>query len=188
MRRPGRVAPAGLWPAVACCALGACGGPADSGAEKGSADGGRAALLAEGVRWRPDAPDAGPWTPPAEAEGCTEEGWRTEADFFEIQSDLCVWGVFSQPLLGDVAAGDRLRFVLWTEDLWAPVPYVATFAFAFGDDIVWEQQFDVPGERRIIELEAWAPAAQPAGALATLHLDNHGINSWRINDIELADP
>lgn len=178
------------WRGRRCVAVAlACAGCRDQPAHLG-ADSGAAVdtVVAAGVRWRPDAPDAGPWDPPDGVELCAERAWRTEADFFEIQSDSCAWTVFSQPLRAAVAAGDRVGFVLWTDDLWSPTPYTATFGFAFGDEIVWQQQVEVPGPGGIVQLEATVRSAQPEGTPATLHLDNHGINSWRINDIELMAP
>lgn len=150
------------------------------------ADAERTAALLPSRAWRPDAPERGPWpAPDGGAEGCAEAAWRIEGDFFEVNTDLCAWTLFSQETTAPIARGDTLRLVLWTDLLWAPSPTLATLGLALEGTVVWERVMEVPGEGFLGEIELIAPEAQPAGATAALLVANHGLNSYRIGDVEL---
>ena len=138
--------------------------------------------------WRPDALDAGPWPPPEGAEDCAEAAWRVEGEFFEVNTDTCAWTVFSQELTQPVAAGESVQLVIWTDELWAPSPTVATLGLALEGVVVWEVQLEVPGRGMLGEAHPLLPTAAGDGARATLVVQNHGVNNWRVGDVTLDAP
>ncbi len=117
---------------------------------------------------------------------CSPLGWKSESGFFEIESDYCAKATWAQPLLGDVAAGDTLEFVFWHLDLWADPPYRATLEMAIEGEAIWHYEVDVPSSENVLQVEVLVPVSVAEGATATLHLDNHGVNSWRVGEVSLV--
>jgi len=168
-----------------CVGLVACAGKSDSAAPDSASEGGS---VAEGVvlshdAWQLSDPGIDPF-PPSEAIDCPAVAFGAESGFFELETDLCAWATFHQFTQLALSAGDPLRVVSWHLDLWAPEPYVARLVLRLGEDDVWEAEFDVPGDEDVTELLFEAPADLPAGADAWFHVANHGVNSWRLGDLE----
>ena len=122
--------------------------------------------------------------PPDEPVDCPAVAYGAENGFFELETDYCAWATFQQTTRLDLSAGDPLRVVTWHLDLWAPEPYTARLLLRLGDDDVWSAEFEVPGEEGVSELEFEAPSDLPAGSDAWFHVANHGVNSWRLGDLE----
>jgi hypothetical protein len=117
---------------------------------------------------------------------CPSVGYKAENGFFELETDYCAIASFSQPLPVALEAGSRLRFVAWNLDLWAPEPYEALRFIRLGDTEIWSVTTLVPGNEDVAEIEVEVPVDVAAGTLAWFHLRNHGVNSWRIGDVERA--
>lgn len=175
-----RPVPGGIRAGTAALVLCACGAGADSGA-KAAPD--PLVLTADG--WSRLSDDEDPFGAGGDAL-CAPLGWKAEGEFFEIETDLCAKATWAQPLRGAVRAGDALRFVFWHLDLWAPEPYDARLSLHLGGELAWEVVKPVPGEQFIGEIVFEAPGDAAAGAPAWLHLDNHGLNSWRVGELSRA--
>ncbi len=121
-----------------------------------------------------------------DADPCPSVGYKAENGFFELETDYCAIASFSQPVPEDLSAGTRLRFVVWNLDLWAPEPYEALRFLRLGEVEIWTVTTPVPGDEDVEELILDVPVDVPAGTLAWFHLRNHGVNSWRIGDVERA--
>ncbi|HCH65037.1 MAG: hypothetical protein CL927_13535 [Deltaproteobacteria bacterium] len=138
--------------------------------------------------WVYALPEADPfYTHAPEADPCPSVGYKAENGFFELETDYCAVASFSQATPVDLPAGTRLRMVVWNLDLWAPDPgYEALQFLRLGDTEVWSRTTPVPGDESVEEVFLDLTADLPAGTVAWYHLRNHGVNSWRIGDVELA--
>ena len=134
--------------------------------------------------WRLAEPAVDPF-PPDTAVDCPPVAYGPENGFFELETDLCAWATFHQATRLELTAGAPLRVVTWHLDLWAPEATVARILLRIGEDTVWEAEFEVPGDEDVAELLFEAPSDLPAGSDAWFHIANHGVNSWRLGDVEI---
>lgn len=176
--------------------LGGCSGSGatGSGGDKDSAvvhgdDGGSApGLRASHDAWlRLDSADDPYFEPGMDEVDCSPVGWQAESGFFEIESDSCSWATWEQPLLAELRAGDELGFLFWHLDLWADPPYQATVEISVENAVLWRYTVDVPSSENVLEVVETVPVDVAAGAPVRLHLDNHGVNSWRLGDLAVGE-
>ncbi len=172
---------------------GGCTAPAkDSSAPAGDSAAGAASPSTPGLRAAHDAwvrleGADDPYHDPARDDlECSPVGWEPEdAGFFEIESDLCSLATWEQPLLGEVKAGETLTFVFWHLDLWADPPTLASVELSIDGVPFWRYEVQVPSAEYVEQVAVPAPADAAAGAPVRLHLDNHGVNSWRVGELSL---
>jgi hypothetical protein len=180
---------------VVLLVLGGCSGSgaAGSGGDKDSAaidgDGGSApGLRASHDAWaRLDSADDPYFEPGMDEVDCSPVGWQAESGFFEIESDLCSRATWEQPLLAELRAGDELGFLFWHLDLWADPPYRASVELTIDGAVLWRYEVPVPSAENVEEVVQTVPEDVDAGAPVRLHLDNHGVNSWRLGDLSLGE-
>jgi hypothetical protein len=169
--------------AALTAALIACTGSADSGSAGGSNSTGER-MLVDHLKWELVTGDDHPFTNGAPADGdCPSVAFQAEAGFFEVETDSCAWSVFSQPLLADASAGEMVEFVSWHLDLWAPEQATARVVFQIGEEVLWDETFDVPGPAAIEPHSIPLSSRHVAGEVAYWHIANHGYNSWRLGDL-----
>ena len=120
------------------------------------------------------------------AEPCPSVGYGAENGFFEVETDYCAIATFRQAITGAVSKGEVLHFVVWNLDLWAPEPYDAQRLLRMGSTELWSDVVRVPGNEDVSEIEVVVSEDMPAGTEAWFHLRNHGVNSWRLGDVERA--
>ncbi len=144
---------------------------------------GRAPLIALGMFEKTTASDDPFEDRPSDV--VCEFGFGLEDGFFEVESDVCRYGAFSQATLAPIRAGDTVDFLLLHENLVSDTPNAqAHIAVAFGDDIVYETLIDIPAEANFLD-EQWVSTLEvPEGTPVHFHVHNHGINSYRL--VELA--
>ena len=106
-------------------------------------------------------------------------GFQVEAGVFEVETDLCSWGTFQQPLLANVSAGTPLRIIAGHLPLWAPEPAEGVLRLQVGDQPIWELTVPIPLGAMLYDEEIPAPVDLYADDPVTLHIHNHGTNSWR---------
>lgn len=111
-------------------------------------------------------------------------GFGDEIGLFEVDTGLCNYGVFSQPLSDQVFEGERVEFVFTHDDLTAPTPAVGHIAIAIEGEMVWEIEVAIPKPYDIVQGEWIADRGIAAGAVVTLHLHNHGYNNWRVISVK----
>ena len=105
-----------------------------------------------------------------------------------METDLCNYGSFSQPLLGPTSPGDRIEGVLWHLQLWAAEEAEAHFVVQIGDTILLEERIPVPSEEAIYPIEWTASEALETGVPVRFHVHNHGTNSWRLGTLSRSTP
>ena len=207
-RRPPRL-PAALLLSLSlavtfACAV-ACDGPdgATSESESGSTS---AAQLGPGdgdgdgdgeIQWRSLTP-AEEWAPtpygddlwaferPTEIECAPQNGWTIEAGGVEVDTGACDYLSLSQPLSRPIEAGDPLRLTLWWQNLIATAPSEGHLAVVLDGHLLWEERVTIPGPADARDLELVAPTGAAEGSLITLHLHNHGANTWRFQGLYAA--
>lgn len=113
-----------------------------------------------------------------------DAGFGDEIGLFEVDTGLCNYGVFSQPLSDQVYEGERVEFVFTHDDLTAPMPAVGHIAIAIEGEMVWEVEVAIPKPYDIVQGEWIADRGIAAGAVVTLHLHNHGYNNWRVISVK----
>ena len=165
--------------AVSCSPVRTPAGPGDSGDSGLGAT--QSVLEPEG--WAP-ATGATPFGAPPEA--CPATAYGVEYGFFEVETDLCAFAVFTQPLPAAVAAGTPVEFVSWHLDLWALEATTATVVLQIGEERIYEDSFAVPGPEDVASISATVAGDHPAGTPAWWHVSNHGYNSYRLGDVELG--
>lgn len=111
-------------------------------------------------------------------------GFDDELGLFEVDTGLCNYGVFSQPMDAEVFVGERVEIVFTHDDLTAPEPAAGHLAIAIGDRVVWEIEVAIPKPYDIVQGEWIADAPIAAGTKVVLHLHNHGYNNWRVISIK----
>jgi hypothetical protein len=146
----------------------------------------RVALVAPDL-WVDDVPaDPMPSHRPADAQ--CDLGFGEEAGTFEVDTQLCSYGVFSQPMLDEIRPGDVVELSVIHDALWSEAPATAHILVQLGDAHTFETEVDIPGPYGFFNDEWIADLDVPAGTPAVLHLHNHGFNSWRLVAIVARGP
>ena len=162
-----------------------CAPVADSGSPAAAPEG--ALLTAEG--WSLADPADDPWAAGAPPDPrCPSTAYGPEGAYFEVETDSCSWGTWTQPLGAAVAAGDDLGFTFFHLELWAPEPAEAVVALHIRGARVWELVQPVPAAAAVFEVDVASPVSAPAGAVAAFHVHNHGSNSYRMGSVERVGP
>ncbi len=110
-----------------------------------------------------------------------------EGNVFEVNTTGCTFVSFQQPSLESGVAGQRIRFVHWHLDLWAPNVDTGLVSLRIGDTEVYRSEYTIPGLAEFVDAEWELETGFEAGVPMVLHLRNHGINSWRFGVLELLD-
>jgi len=143
--------------------------------------------LVEPTLWVPDeAADPMPAHRPADA-ACTI-GFGEESGVFEIDTEVCSYGVFSQPLLAEVRVGDTVELTVTHDDLVAEEPAIGHVLVTLGDAHTFDAEVEIPHAYGLVTAQWIADVDVPAGAPAVLHLHNHGFNQWRLVAIVTRPP
>lgn len=118
---------------------------------------------------------------------CPWAAWGPEAGAFEVQTGVCDYAAFAQPLDVAVGEGDWLDIRVWHDTLDAAEPATGHVAVLLGEQLVWERTVEIPAESAEIGdvVELVAPVPDDAGL--QIHLHNHGYNSWRFVRVDLLD-
>lgn len=137
--------------------------------------------LVDVAQWLPcdDAEDPWPLHRPGEI-ACDIAGWYPEDGNLEIDTGHCNYASLCQPAARTVTAGDTIEVQMWHFDLTAPEPSRAHLAITIGGHIILEREVPIPSAAASIE-HAWlAPLDFPQTAPVTVHLHNHGQNTWTL--------
>jgi hypothetical protein len=152
-----------------------------TGEPRGPAD------LVDPFSWVPDeAADPMPAHRPAEVD--CEIGFGEEFGVFEIDTESCNYGVFSQPMLAEVRIGDTVELTVTHDDLVADGPAIGHVLVTLGDGHTFDAEVEIPHAYGLVTAEWVADVDVAAGTPAVLHLHNHGFNQWRLVAIVTRPP
>jgi len=138
--------------------------------------------------WTPTSQSEDLWLDerPTEIECVFQEGWKIEAGGVEVDTGACDYLSLSQPLEEPIEAGEPLRLTLWWQNLIAASPSEGHIAIVIDGHLLWEERVTIPSPADARDLELVAPKSAAAGSLITLHLHNHGANTWRFQGLYAA--
>lgn len=143
-------------------------------------------LLVDIEDWALLDPASDPWPGGASREACRPRAAHPEAGFVEIDTEICDWVSISAPLRSPIRRGDRLEFLFFHTALVAPEPTQATVGLMIGEVIVWELALEVPAATDFYEVQVDDPPRARRETAATLHVHNHGANSYRFGQLRRA--
>ena len=119
---------------------------------------------------------------------CPAAAWGAEGGGFEVQTGVCAYAAFDQPLSVVPAEGDIIEISVWHDTLDAAEPAVAHLAVLLDDRLLWEETVPIPGPSRALDARVKLDFAPAADARLGLHLHNHGYNSWRFVEVVASAP
>ena len=165
-------------------------GVAGSSSSESSESTGTAVAMAQSLvradSWEVDAAEDDPFPDERPELTMCEVGFDEETGAFEVATDLCRYGSFSQRTLAAIHEGDTLEFILIHDALYAEEPAVAHVAITFGSEIAWETELAIPAEAAQIRPSWVAPADVAIGTDVHFHLHNHGVNNYRFIDLTVT--
>lgn len=112
-----------------------------------------------------------------------DHGFYPESGGLEIDTGACNYLSLSQPLLDAIEPGDPLHLQLWWQSLASVDPAEGHLAIFVDDALLWEEHVAIPGPAAARNLDFESPLGAPAGATLTLHLHNHGYNTWHFHEL-----
>lgn len=125
---------------------------------------------------RPDSVDCNPLT-----------GWFVEGDGrdaeLEIDTAHCNYAGLTQVTTNEVKAGEHITATLSFFELTSPVPARAHFAIHAAGMELFSREFELPGPADVIDLDIVAREAISEGTPLTIHLHNHGQNTWNLTSL-----
>ena len=117
--------------------------------------------------------------------GCPAAAWITERTALELSTDYCDYISITSPSLLDLQPGDNIELEAFYFDLTSPEATTGHWALVVGDEVVWEVFPAIPGPAMFFDETLTVTQAHPAGTTVTVHLHNHGQNSYGITRLEL---
>ena len=85
-----------------------------------------------------------------------------------------------------IQAGDTVTFILCHLPFVKPEVSKAQLGIALDGIPVWSMEVDLPAEATVYQSEFIVPADAHRAETLTIHVDNHGSNSWRFYTFEYA--
>ncbi len=119
---------------------------------------------------------------------CIVRPWQQEGNGIELDTTECNYISITQPLLHSVDKGASLYITLWWNFLINIEPAEGHIALLVRDEIVWEERVDIPNPPDLREVLLTAPFDMQKNDNVTLHLHNHGSNTWRFERFDLGVP
>ncbi|MCH9681006.1 MAG: hypothetical protein K0V04_06210 [Deltaproteobacteria bacterium] len=114
---------------------------------------------------------------------CPALSWLPEYEGIEVSTERCNYLSLTQPLRHDLALGDRIELEAWHQPL-ANIDGSAAqahYAVYVGTQPLWEVDVAIPADANAWLMEFDSPVQAAAGTPVTLHLHNHGFNTWNFN-------
>ena len=134
----------------------------------------------------PVEPDADPLVAHRPSEvNCPSATWGPEDGSFEVQTGVCNYGSFDQPLSTPLSVGDELKIIVWHDTLDFPEPAVLMWQSGLGRLFLWDAEVAIPASSNPFEVSVPIEDAPSPDARLGLHLHNHGYNSWRFVAVDL---
>lgn len=114
-------------------------------------------------------------------------GWHLEYGGVEVETAACDYLSLRAPLLQDLEADDTLKLVAWWQALASESPAEGHLAVYIGDALVWEDHVPIPGPADTRTVLVVPEIEASAGEGVTLHLHNHGYNTWQFLELSRLD-
>lgn len=141
--------------------------------------------LVDDEAWQVQAPQDDPMPDHRPAIVECEHGWYPESGGIEIDTGRCSYLSLEQPLLHALEPGDPLQLHVWWQALASVEPAEGHLALYVDDELLWEEHVPIPGPAAARTVNFESPLGAPAGATLTLHLHNHGYNTWHFHELNV---
>lgn len=141
--------------------------------------------LVDNGAWQPDLAENDPAADHRPQTVVCDLGWYVENGGIEIDTGECNYLSLRQPLLETLEPGDPLSLQVWWQTLASVEPAEGHLALFVDDERLWEELVPIPGPAEARTIEFQSPLAAPAGATLTLHLHNHGYNTWHFHELNV---
>lgn len=106
-------------------------------------------------------------------------GWYLEDEALEVDTGACNYLALGAPAGVSVPKGTRVTTRVSHFDLTANTEATAHMALLVNSTVLWEDTFEVPGPARVLELDFDLPMDVEAGDMVSVHLHNHGQNTYK---------
>jgi hypothetical protein len=137
--------------------------------------------------WSSVARDADPFIddPSAPPPACVGPGFRLEPidDWLEIDTGLCNWVTLVGSAVTAVSEGQLLKLTVSHYNLEAGAPAEAHLSLTLDECEAWSKQIAIPGPAAVYEEQFASPCALAAGGRVLFHLDNHGQNTYQLQEL-----
>ena len=107
-----------------------------------------------------------------------------DSALLEVETSECSGTAVSHPTGGVLKSGDKVSFILWHLPLVKPDVSMAQLGIALDGVAVWSMDVSLPAEATVYQSEFFVPADLGRPQTLTVHVDNHGSNSWRFYTFE----
>ena len=102
----------------------------------------------------------------------------------EIDTGACPYVWLEQPLRADLRVGDPVSVLAFHAELVSEVPAEGHMALLVGDAVLWERTVPIPSEPCVYPSVVASPIGAAPGARLSLHLHNHGANTWNLLGVQ----
>jgi hypothetical protein len=109
---------------------------------------------------------------------CPEGTWYAEEGTFEVQTGVCNYFSGTQPMGADLELGDTVHGLFWHNALGGTEQGEGHIALLIDERIVWQETVMTPSPAELFNFRWEVDESIPAGVSVTLHLHNHGYNTW----------
>ncbi|TNE88393.1 MAG: hypothetical protein EP330_15030 [Deltaproteobacteria bacterium] len=144
---------------------------------------GRASLV-DHTQWLDLSADEDPAGDRPDVVDCPPSAWFVESvpeTALEVDTGACNYLAMSQPSLVG-SRGDQLHLRFAHGDLEADIPAEAHVALYIGDTVAFSQRMEIPTAADEYEVDL-AVESFGKGEPVTLHLHNHGANTWSFAEL-----
>ncbi len=119
------------------------------------------------------------------APACVGPGFYLErqSDWLEIDTGLCNWVTLSGSASAAVAEGQMLQLTVSHYDLEAAAPAEANLLLVLDDCDAWSKTIPIPSAAAVYKEEFASPCALPERGNVLFHLNNHGQNTYQLQDL-----
>jgi hypothetical protein len=116
---------------------------------------------------------------------CVGPGFVVERDtnWLEVDTGLCSWVTLKASAHSGVSQGQQLRLTVSHYDLNAGAPAEADLALRFEDCDAWSTTIPIPSAANVDRQQFASPCALNEGAAVLFHLNNHGQNTYQLQDL-----
>ncbi|MEX1363203.1 MAG: hypothetical protein AB1Z98_08760 [Nannocystaceae bacterium] len=139
--------------------------------------------LIDHAQWQPSSAAADPRAEHRPDAVECEAGWYRETGGLEVDTSRCNYLSLTQMLPVELAQGDPVRLGMWWQTLASIDPAEGHIAVLVDGQLLWEEHVPIPSAADVRSLEFPSPVNAAAGAPITLHLHNHGYNTWHFHDL-----
>ena len=136
--------------------------------------------------WSSVARDSDPFIDdPTAAKACVGPGFRLEPidDWLEIDTGLCHWVTLAGDAQAPVSEGQPLALTVSHFNLEANAPAEAHLSLMLGECQAWSKVITIPQAAAVYEEQFASPCALAANDPILFHLDNHGQNTYQLQDL-----